>query len=125
MTERNDGIIISGGAVNVGGGMAAGQGARVDAVVSQPTLSAGPLEDPAVARKVEELETALRTHATQLADKEQAIAQLRELIDELGTPEPRGARVTDILGRLRDSIGSVASVMGSVASLEHVLTVLL
>ena len=125
MPGRNEGIIASGGEINVGGSIVVGRGARAHTVVNQPTFAAGDIPDPEVARRVTALEAAIHAHAAQLADKDDAIERLTALVQELHRPQPRGSRVAEILRGLRESAGSVASVITSVASVEHVLALLL
>jgi hypothetical protein len=124
MTDRNEGIVISGGSVNVGS-MVAGSGARVHTTVNHPEFSIGGIDDPQVAERLSALETALQDHSDELADHASAVTQLSALVDELRRPEPRGSRVSQILATLRDSVGSVAGVLGSIASIEHLLALLL
>jgi hypothetical protein len=124
MTDHNEGIVIAGGSVNVGS-MVAGSGARVHTTLNKPEFSVGGIDDPRVARRVAALESALQEHYDELADHAAAVNQLSALVDELRRPEPRGSRVSEILGTLRDSVGSAASVLGSIASIEHLLALLL
>jgi hypothetical protein len=124
MTHHNQGIVITGGSVNVGS-MAAGRGAQVQMTMTQSEFSIDGIDDPQVAERLEALETALQKHADALVDHASAIDQLSALVDELHRPEPRGSRLSEILGTLRDSVGSVATVLGSIASIEHLLAPLL
>jgi len=92
MPGRNEGIIASGGEINVGGAIVVGRGARAHTVVNQPTFAAGDIPDPEVAQRVAALEAAIHAHAAQLADKDDAIERLTALVQELHRPQPRGSR---------------------------------
>jgi Family of unknown function (DUF5955) len=121
MTEHNDGIMISGGSVNVTGSMVAGRRAQVHTVINQAPVA----DSPEVQQTLLALEASLRDHAQELADHAAAVAQLEALTDELRQPQPRRSRVTELLITLRDNVGSVAAVAANVASVQHLLAGLL
>jgi hypothetical protein len=125
MTDRNEGMIVSGGGTVNAGAISVGRGARVEIGVNQSTFPGGALADPEIVQRIDALGQSLRDNAARLADHDSALAQLDALTNELGRPEPRGSRLTAILRTLRDNIGPVSAVLGSVEAIEHSLTLLL
>ena len=121
MTERNDGIMISGGSVNVTGSMAAGREAQVHTVINHAPVA----DSPEVQQTLLTLEASLRDHAHELRDQAAAVAQLEELTDELRQPQPRRSRVTELLTALKDNVGSIAAVVANVDAVDHLLAGLL
>jgi hypothetical protein len=117
MTERNEGIVISGGVVTVGGSMAAGPQARAYTVIKGQPIG----DSPEVQELLRALEASLRDHAQELTDSAAALTQLRALSDELKQDEPQGSRLSGLLNGLKDNVGAVASIMTNVAALEHLL----
>ena len=126
MTDErtNQGIIITGGKVDVGA-MAAGPNAQAISNVHSASEALAARGQTELAERIEELLQALREHEAELADRDAAFQLTDRIAQELEREQPDKPTVEGFLARLAASAGSVASITNAVGALSHAVTALL
>jgi hypothetical protein len=126
MTENrpNQGIIITGGKVDVGA-MAAGPNARAINNVHSATAALAERGQTDLAAKIEELLQVLREHEAELTDRDAAFTLTARVAEELEREQPDKPTVQSFLARLAASTTSATTVANAVTALSHAVTALI
>jgi len=113
MTTKNEGIIQSGGTMNVGA-MAVGRGA-----VAKQTQSAQPIQDlQAVRAEIDKLLELLKAQASTLPGGQDVVHSARTVKEELAKEKPNQLTIKSLLAGIADSVKSVASIATAVEAVR-------
>jgi hypothetical protein len=120
----NEGIIISGGTVQVGA-MAAGRNARAVNNVESASAALATRGQAELAEKLDELLQVIRKHEAELPDRDEALELTGRVAEELEREQPDKPTVESFLARLAASAGSATTIVNAVTTLSHAVIALI
>ncbi len=121
MTERNEGISISGGDVRIDGQVAVGRGARAimnTYDISDRLRTSG---DTAVAQALTDLLEALEIHRNSISGKAEVAETIQQIAEETQKEKPNKITVQGLLAGLTQSLGSVVEIAEKISVLKKVI----
>jgi len=124
-SDRIDGVVQSGGTINVGGAFAVGPYASAHSQGSNATFSSHEHLLQELATKLEALTQAISQHAQSPAQREELDRHASEIKEELGKQKPDKSRLTAILECIASAGKSIVPIVELAAKLKSIIVAFL